>query len=120
MADTKDVEKYYFDYLKKTEKFPQSVYHRAKHIEVSKIIGSLQRRSKILDAGCGIGNITGRYAKNHRIVGIDSQPEALKYAGAHYDGDYRQEDIYNINLPDNEFDLVLFLDAIEHFHRPVD
>lgn len=114
-----DEKPYYFEYLKKTDKFPQSLYHQAKHDEVFKAITSLPVGSRVLDAGCGIGQISGRYADRYTIFGIDEQKQAIDYCIECWQGNYVKGSLYNIPYEDNFFDLVLFLDAIEHLDNPV-
>ena len=111
--------KYYFEYLKRTERFPQSVYHKAKHKMVCRMISSVSLGGKILDAACGIGNITGKYCNKYNITGIDEQTSALSYATQNYKGKYVHGSLYKLPFEDNSFDLILFLDAIEHFSDPV-
>lgn len=109
---------YYFEYLKKTERFPQSIYHRAKHNMVSQMFLHLAPGALVLDAGCGIGNITAKYCSLYSIVGIDEQSSSIKYCQKHCEGKYLQASLYKIPFRDNVFDLVLFLDAIEHIRDP--
>jgi len=109
---------YYFDYLIKTERFPQSLYHQAKHEMVSEMLQSLAPNSYILDAACGIGNITSKYCNSHFVFGIDEQFSAVRYCRLHHSGKYIQSSVYKTPFLDNIFDAVLFLDAIEHLHNP--
>ncbi|MFH1656071.1 MAG: class I SAM-dependent methyltransferase [Candidatus Omnitrophota bacterium] len=111
--------KYYLDYLKRTDKFPQSVYHKAKHDMVHKMFDSLPFGSLVLDAGCGIGNITGRYSSAYSVVGIDEELSAIQYCHQYRGRKYMQASLYNIPFSDNTFNLIVFLDAIEHLDRPI-
>jgi len=110
---------YYFEYLKGTDRFPRSIYNSAKHNMVHKIFDHLPTGSLVLDAGCGIGNITSKYCNKYSIVGIDEQLSAIRYCHNFHTGKYIQASLYNIPFSDNIFDLILFLDAIEHFTQPV-
>jgi len=111
---------YYLEYLKKTDKFPQSIYHAAKHDMIKEVLEHIPTGSFILDAGCGIGNMTGKYCATYSIVGIDEQLSAVQYCRKFYHGTYMQASLYDIPFSDSTFDAVLFLDAIEHFTRPID
>lgn len=111
---------YYFEYLKRTDKFPQSIYHAAKHDMVGKVFEGIPQGSLILDAGCGVGNITSKYCDRYSIVGIDEQLSAIKYCHQFCHGTYIQGSLYHIPFADNTFDRILFLDAIEHFSQPRD
>ncbi|MGO9139314.1 MAG: class I SAM-dependent methyltransferase [Syntrophales bacterium] len=110
--------KYYIDYLKKTDQFPQSVYHRAKHSVVRDILNGQSRGSLVLDAACGIGNVTSGYCDNFSIVGIDEQLSALQYCRDQHSGKYVQGDLYFLPFTNSCFDLILFLDSIEHLTNP--
>src|SRR5271157_4113714 len=112
-------QKYYFEYLKRTEIFPQSVYHQAKHRITGNMIKDTPSNGQILDAACGIGNITGRYSNDFNITGIDEQISAILYARQNYKGTYIHGSLYELPFDDKTFDLILFLDAIEHFTDPV-
>ena len=110
---------YYFEYLKRTDSFPQSVYHKAKHQMVRSTFEKLKSKAKVLDAACGIGNITAAYCQDYDVIGIDEQPSAVEYCRKHAKGRYVHASLYDIPFEDNEFDCILLLDAIEHFTEPV-
>lgn len=112
-------QEYYIEYLKRTAKFPQSVYHKAKHDKVHTIFSNMAAGARVLDAGCGTGHITGPYADRYSIFGIDEQESAIQYCRQHWKGAYTRASLYNIPFEDNFFDLIVFLDAIEHLDRPV-
>ena len=111
--------RYYFEYLKRTDRFPQSIYHKAKHNMVRRMVNSLPGGTLVLDAGCGIGNITGKYCNKYFIVGIDEQLSSIQYCHKYHRGKYIQASLYDMPFVDNVFDLILFLDAIEHFAQPI-
>jgi len=110
---------YYLEYLKRTSRFPQSIYHVAKQDSVRKVFASIPATSCVLDAGCGIGHITGPYSGRYAIFGIDEQRSAIQYCQAHWKGTYVQASLNKIPFADNFFDLIVFLDAIEHLDKPV-
>jgi 2-polyprenyl-3-methyl-5-hydroxy-6-metoxy-1,4-benzoquinol methylase len=74
-----DDQSYYLEYLKKTSRFPQSVYHKAKHDMVRRLILSIPHGARVLDAGCGVGHITGPYCNQYAITGMDEQLSAVSY-----------------------------------------
>lgn len=111
---------YYLEYLKETDKLPQSVYHSAKRKVVAEIFSNLKEGSRVLDAACGAGNVTGKYCDRHSITGIDQRAEAVEYCQRNYKGKYVAGSLYNLSFPNNQFDLVLFLDSIEHFAKPIE
>ncbi len=114
-----DSQEYYLEYLKKTDRFPQSIYHRAKYDMVRKMFDLLPPGSVALDAGCGIGHITGKYCNTYSIIGIDEQLSAVEYCHRSHCGKYIQTSLYNLPFADNVFDFVLFLDTIEHLSQPM-
>lgn len=114
-----DNQEYYFEYLKKTEKLPRSVYHKVKHNMVGSMFGLLSQEALVLDAGCGIGNVTAKYCQGYSIFGIDEQFSSIEYCKKNCTGKYVQSSLYNIPFKDNVFDLILFLDAIEHLTDPL-
>lgn len=109
---------YYFDYLIRTEKFPQSIYHQAKRKTVKEILEKFPAGSKILDAACGVGNITAPYCNKYKIIGIDEQSSAIDYCKKNYQGEYYVNDLFNLKFESNSFELILFLDSIEHLKNP--
>jgi ubiquinone/menaquinone biosynthesis C-methylase UbiE len=109
---------YYLEYLRRTDRFPQSLYHSAKHAAVRELFGSLAPGASVLDAASGIGNISGRYAGRFAVTGIDQQLSASSFSRRHYPGRYLAGDLYRLPFAGGRFDAVLFLDSIEHFDRP--
>jgi hypothetical protein len=73
---------------------------------VDDIIGQLPPDAKILDAGCGEGVLVEKYrSQNCDISGFD----------LNYESEFVEKgDILNLPYKDHRFDLVLFLDVIEH------
>jgi ubiquinone/menaquinone biosynthesis C-methylase UbiE len=112
-------QKYYLNYLKRTSRFPQSVYHRGKHEMVHQVFSFVPEGSRVLDAGCGVGHVTGPYCEKYTITGLDEQTSAVSYCRALWKGSYIQGSLYKIPFEDRSFDLVFFLDAIEHLSDPV-
>jgi SAM-dependent methyltransferase len=73
---------------------------------VDGIIGELPPDAKILDAGCGEGVLVEKYRSlNRDISGCD----------LNYESEFVEKvDILSLPYEDDQFDLVLFLDVIEH------
>ncbi|MEK7571937.1 MAG: methyltransferase domain-containing protein [Patescibacteria group bacterium] len=83
--------------------------------------------AKILDVGCGRGDISYYFAnKGHLSIGIDyaeaaidiaeklkkiSDPKVKKFLQFH------QMDIKKLQLPDNYFDVVICIDVLEHLYK---
>lgn len=118
-SEVPDGGEYYFDYLLDTEKWPRSVYHLAKHRITAELVAELAKGSRILDAGCGAGNISGQYCDQYRVYGVDEQAVAIDYCRKHYRGKYVKANLYQrLPFSDRYFDLILFHDSIEHFKEP--
>jgi len=75
---------------------------------VEEFINSISniRNLKVLDAGCGEGILVEKYRKQGiDIIGLDSS----------YESDYVEKgDVLNTGYKDNSYDIVFFLDVIEH------
>ncbi|MBS3169559.1 class I SAM-dependent methyltransferase [Candidatus Woesearchaeota archaeon] len=104
------------EHLKKIN--PQWTYQRwsyrhtfaAKMKYVTKLLQKTAKTSKILDAGCGQGLLVQHFQQQgYNITGID----------AFYGSEYVQKgDLLQNDFPNNQFDLILCLDVIEHFPFP--
>jgi len=72
-----------------------------------------------LDVGCGIGLMSGWLDKRiPRVVGIDISPRSIEVCRQLYPGlDFRVCALPNDHLPDGPFDLVTFIDVLEHLPR---
>jgi len=83
------------------------------------MLAGSDKASLILDAACGIGNITGAYTRDYSIFGIDEQYAAIQFCKQYFSGFYSVGSLYQIPIADNSLDIILFLDAIEHFTKPM-
>lgn len=75
---------------------------------------------RILDLGCGEGITLERLKSlfpHHDIMGVDLDPENVTICGQH-NLPVKSGDIYSLDLPDNSYDVVLFLEVLEHLHHP--
>jgi 2-polyprenyl-3-methyl-5-hydroxy-6-metoxy-1,4-benzoquinol methylase len=72
-------------------------------------------RAKILDFGCGHGWFTERLANIGEVQGIDLSPEAIAIAKERRpDLKYFAGDIYEAELPEGYFDVVVSQEVISH------
>lgn len=80
------------------------------------------KAQKILDIGCGEGFADNfLLAKNGKleITGIDKGKELLTIAkGKNPQAVYKEGDIYNLRRYENNFDLVLVMEVLEHLKDP--
>ena len=84
----------------------------------------LPPNARVIDVGCGYGFNTLELAKRGwDVVGIDKDSERLSVAqdlaeieGRHID--FRKGNLYRLPFEDNQFDLCLFFEVIEHLRDP--
>lgn len=74
---------------------------------------------QVLDLCCGPGRLA-QVLRGDRVMGVDLSDEIVETARARHAGiegfGFRQMDVHELTFGDGEFDLVLFVDAIEHVH----
>jgi SAM-dependent methyltransferase len=77
-----------------------------------------ERSGLILDLACGIGRCGALLSSECRITGIDVSRIAIEMAQErHHDKPnfkFEVMDAHSLSFPDQHFDVVLFVDAIEH------
>lgn len=84
---------------------------------VRELAGTLENK-KILDAGCGDGLYTRLLfdAGAGGITGVDWSENALRFARVFVsNATFIKADLRSIPLPDASFDLIVFLETLEHF-----
>jgi len=82
------------------------------------IKNSFDKKSRILDCGCGIG-IFGQIMKENgyrNIIGIDFNEKSLRCAKNFYS--VNKMDCQNLALVDNFYDVIVALNVIEHLEDP--
>ncbi len=69
----------------------------------------VERGSRVLDAGCGPGRLTGAlHARGHEAVGVDVDPALIEAARADHPGPtYHVGDLAALDLDEDPFDLVI-------------
>lgn len=83
--------------------------------------GSLKKRVRILDIGCGDGALLYLLKKhyNFELYGADLSPEALKVARLKIPaGQFVEKGAYDTGFKNNYFDAVISSDVIEHVQYP--
>jgi ubiquinone/menaquinone biosynthesis C-methylase UbiE len=72
--------------------------------------------SKVLDAGCGTGEMAARLAeRGYEVWGVDIAEPMVRYASYHHkSGRFRVGDVERIPFDDNTFDAVVCLGVIEY------
>ncbi len=76
--------------------------------------------SRVLDAGCGPGRLSGAlHARGHRVVGVDADPELIAAAEVDHPGPtYIVADLSGLDLDGEPFDLVLCAGNVMVFLAP--
>lgn len=74
----------------------------------------LKHNSKILEVGCGNGNLLEKFY-GKKIIGIDISPIAIKMSKKKKKNSLTIGDIFNLNFNENTFDLVFSNGLIEHY-----
>lgn len=91
------------------------------HDKIEGIITDLQPRT-LLDAGCGEGFVDElllRVMPDLEITGFDVLPDSVKLAELRNPrATFSTGSIYDIDHPDNSFDVVIALEVMEHLHEP--
>jgi len=91
------------------------------HAKITGIVTSLEPAT-LLDAGCGEGFVADIFQKampQARITGFDVLQDSVKLAQLRNPrGSFAVGDIYNIDHPDDAFDVVYCFEVLEHLHEP--
>jgi SAM-dependent methyltransferase len=85
---------------------------------ISRIVGELNggdpTNFRILDAGCGTGQMLQHLDRYGKVVGLDTSPEAIRFAATRRINQLVLGSIFALPFPNESFDCVLSLDVIEH------
>jgi len=113
-------ENIYFDYENKNKwKFPRKYYNQTRLDFLKENILKLNKGSKILDMGCGSGDMTCIFHDDYRVFGLDNCKEAIEYCNKSYrKAEYKLGDLYNTGYEDESFDAIILTDVIEHLYNP--
>lgn len=101
-----------------TGRAPQRFWHYAKLKEAENAL-EIKEGDNILDVGCGSGlfsHFLANYPGTH-VTAIDANPNALEFARAKYSNtnlEFKLGLLDELNLPQNSFDKIVFLEVIEH------
>ena len=99
--------------------------HRWRTVENSAayLLPHLRPELRLLDVGCGPGNITADFAarlSRGAVRGIDASPDVVAAATRDYpDVDFEIGDVYRLNVPDASWDVVHAHQVLQHLSDPV-
>lgn len=84
------------------------------------IVNQIPEKSKILDLGCGDGNVSQLFLEKGEVIGVDIAKEALKKA-ASLGIKTKLHDLNKLPLPfgDESFDAIVLTDTLEHLLDPL-
>jgi 2-polyprenyl-3-methyl-5-hydroxy-6-metoxy-1,4-benzoquinol methylase len=91
------------------------------HGKITSIVTDLHPHT-LLDAGCGEGFVSDIFLKampDAQITGFDVLEDSVKLAQLRNPrASFAVGDIYNINAPDDTYDVVYCFEVLEHLHEP--
>lgn len=79
----------------------------------------INETAAILDVGCGTGFLLGELQKRANAYGLDCADEAVEYCRARGLKNITKGDASSIPFGDEQFDIVLALDVLEHVENDV-
>lgn len=84
---------------------------------IEKYTRDASKKLKILDAGCGTGLLANKMGQFGEVIGIDNNPEAVRFAKKR-GVNVSRGSVNKLLFKDKSFDLVVSMDVI--YHRAVD
>ncbi|RJQ32868.1 MAG: class I SAM-dependent methyltransferase [Actinobacteria bacterium] len=109
------------NYDKYTSKNPLAQIINNRFLDTLAQLAAGIKPQKIFDAGCGEGFVVKRLngSVKAQITGLDLEDSALEYAKKINPGiDFHQGSVYELPFKDNEFDLVVLTEVLEHLDEP--
>lgn len=82
-------------------------------------IYDLKSEGKVLEVGCGNGFLLNLFKeKGYDCTGIEPSPKAAKFAKDNLDLNVLNQLLDKNTFTDNQFDIILLMDVIEHLYNP--
>ncbi len=111
-------DEYYLDYITGSLTFPRNIFHAPKLKTAARLAAALPDHANVLDAGCGAGIVSAGMAPRLNLTGVDIETESIGYCNKHRQGTFVCSPLETLPFEDNQFDLILFTNAIEHLENP--
>ncbi|MEK7450736.1 MAG: class I SAM-dependent methyltransferase [Patescibacteria group bacterium] len=120
--------KYYLTVCPGSEEFKESGGKKL-HLRLEKLLQqiTIDKSTKILDVGCGRGDIALYLGRNsEEAIGIDYSKEAIELADSIKENfplairkkvHFKVMNIKTLSFPDNYFDVVICIDVLEHLYK---
>ena len=75
--------------------------------------------ARLLDLGCGTGEVVHILSGFGRVIGVDASPRAVEFCRRRGLSDIRQATVEELDFGDSTFDLVTAFDILEHLEDDV-
>ncbi len=103
--------------------FKKHTTMQSKHIYLYSFAKKFISRGLVLDAGCAAGFGTSHLlpTKAKKIIGLEIDKEAVKFAKQHYNDEklmFEQGNLTNLRFGNNVFSTTICIDVIEHIKDP--
>jgi ubiquinone/menaquinone biosynthesis C-methylase UbiE len=93
-------------------------HQRRRHCAVLQLLRRVP--GKVLDYGCGYGDVTQAISKTHSVQGVDVDPERVAFAAREYAPiQFTRCDPGRLSFPDQSFDIVASIVVIHFVPDPI-
>lgn len=102
---------------------PNWIQHGFQHVQRYTFATTFTRQQRVLDLACGVGygSFILRAHGAAEVLGVDLEPEAIRYAREHYclpRLEFAQDDAHTCRFGDRSFDVMTSFETIEHLPQP--
>ena len=107
------------EYVRDDDELAANIY--AQHLERYRIVAGKVSGARVLDLACGAGFGTRMLAEGgaHEVIGVDRDPEVIRYAARYFAGTNIQFCAGTVEtLAPDRFDVIACLETLEHIPNP--
>jgi len=94
-------------------------HHKCRMRAIERMLARLPRpparRARLLELGCGAGQVSRMLARHGDVTGIDQSPVGIERARATAPGEYHVAVLPMIPVPDEAFEVCVLSQVLEHF-----